>query len=328
MAGWQRTLALTGLEKGHKLLVVGCNGFIGHAVATLALSRGVEVTGLSLHPPAADKQQQQVTYINADISNSAALSEAIGDRKFDYVINCSGYIDHTAYSNGGRSQFDTHFHGLLNLVDCVNHPQLKGFVQIGSSDEYGDALSPQREDMRENPISPYACAKVAASHFIQTLHRTEGFPGVVARLFLVYGPGQNMQRFIPQVISGCLKNNRFPVSKGEQVRDFCFIDDVAEALLKLLDHQQLYGQVCNIASGRPVSIASVIQTIRDHIGAGEPEYGKVPYRTGENMSLYADIDKVTGETDWRPTTDLGQGIEATVRWYRNKSGNGFPPSRE
>lgn len=310
------------------LLVVGSNGFIGHAVATLAHSRGMDVTGLSLHPPAPGKLPSRISCIHADISNPATLSRAIGDRKFDYVINCGGYIDHVTWSKGGRVQIDTHFCGLLNLVDGVNHAGLKGFVQIGSSDEYGDAPSPQHEDMRENPISPYACAKVAASHFIQTLHRTEGFPGVTARLFLVYGPGQNLQRFIPQVITGCLEDRSFPVSKGEQVRDFCFIDDVADALLQLLDEKSLHGQICNIASAKPVSIASVIQTIRDHIGAGEPEYGKVPYRKGENMSLYADIDRITRETDWRPSTGLDQGIEATVRWYRNEIENGLALSPE
>ena len=71
----------------------------------------------------------------------------------------------------------------MNLIDCLDKERLKGFVQIGSSDEYGNALSPQRETMREMPISPYSFAKAAASHFIQMLSHTEGSPGVVLRFF-------------------------------------------------------------------------------------------------------------------------------------------------
>lgn len=254
------------------------------------------------------------------MADSGALAASIAGRRFDYVINCGGYIDHAPYFKGGGEQFTTHFIGLLNLVSCVTHRGLKGFVQIGSSDEYGNAPSPQNEAMRESPISPYACAKVAASHLIQTLHRTEGFPGVVARLFLVYGPGQNLQRFVPQVISGCLQNNRFPVSRGDQLRDFCYIDDIADGLLQLAACEPAQGEVFNLASGRSISVANMIEKIHTHIGTGTPEYGKVPYRTGESASLFADITKVAAITDWSPTTTLEQGIEATTNWYRGSNG--------
>jgi nucleoside-diphosphate-sugar epimerase len=302
-----------------KLLVTGCNGFIGSHIVIAAIAKGIQVTGLSLHPPASHHNSGLTEYLIADISDSTSLSQAIGIRKYDYVINCSGYIDHTKYSEGGFRQIDTHLTGLMNLVNCTNHDRLKGFMQIGSSDEYGGALSPQNERLRESPISPYACAKVAACHFIQMLHRTEGFPGIVARLFLVYGPGQNMQRFLPQVISGCLDNREFPVSAGGQIRDFCYIDDVVEAFLGLLQVSTAHGQVFNVASGSGISIRAMIEEVRSRVGGGRPLYGEIPYREIENMSLVADIDKIISTTGWRPSTSLSKGIDLTVKWFVSES---------
>ena len=101
-------------------------------------------------------------------------------------------------------------------------------MNIGSSDEYGSNRAPQNEMQRESPISPYSFGKTASSHFLEMLNRIDNFPSCSLRLFLVYGPGQNDHRFIPQIIEGCLSDNIFNTSKGEQIRDFCFVEDIVE----------------------------------------------------------------------------------------------------
>ena len=118
---------------------------------------------------------------------------------------------------------------LTNLIEALGQSPLRGFVQVGSSDEYGNVPAPQREDMREAPFSPYSAAKAGASHFVQALARTEGFPGSVVRFFLVYGPGQDQRRFLPQIIRGALADAAFPTSLGGQLRDFLYIDDASQA---------------------------------------------------------------------------------------------------
>ena len=268
MADRKRTLAIAIVNPGEKLLVIGCNGFVGNAVARLAEKSGFKVTGLSLHPPRDVDRLPKISYLVADIADIDSVSHALGSSQFDYVINCGGYVNHSTLFDEGKKQLDVHFYGLLNVIQCVNHPQLKGFVQIGSSDEYGDAPSPQHEELREAPISAYACAKTAGSQLIQMLHRTEDFPGVVARLFLAYGPGQSVERFIPQIISGCLSGNSFPVSEGKQLRDFCFVDDIGRALLTLAHSSETHGHIINVASGQPVSIKTMIRRIQDVIGCG------------------------------------------------------------
>jgi nucleoside-diphosphate-sugar epimerase len=227
-----------------------------------------------------------------------------------------GYIDHANYSSGGDEVYDVHFNGVRNLVDCLDKSKIKGFVQIGSSDEYGNNPAPQSEIQREAPISPYSCAKVASTYFLQTLYKTEKFPAVILRPFLVYGPGQGIERFIPQIIKGCLNNQKFPTSKGEQLRDFCFIDDFIQAVFATFDNNNALGEVINIASGEPISIKEVIDIIVASIGLGQPQFGKTPYRDNENMALFADIHKARKILNWRSKITIESGILSTIASFK------------
>lgn len=301
-------------EEG-SLLVTGFGGFIGSALAARAQSLGLSVTGLSLSgrkTPAADG----VTVLEADLSRPDSLHSALADHRFDYIVNLAGYIDHSGFFTGGREVIDQHFTGLLNLLECTRHPGLRGFVQVGSSDEYGSAPAPQRESAREQPISPYSLAKTAASHLLEMLWRTDRFPGRVARLFLVYGPGQANNRFIPQLVQGALNGARFPVSAGGQLRDLCYIDDIVDGLLSLANCPDANGQCLNLASGKPIAIREVIEKVISTVGTGEPEWGKLAYRTGENMALYADTSRARTLLGWSPQVSLDDGIARTVGWYR------------
>lgn len=303
-----------------KLLVVGSSGFIGAHVAAAGLAKGWDVTGLSLHPSDA-KAPSKLNRITADIADRAAVKAALGDGKVDYVVNCGGYIDHTLFVAGGRKVLDAHLGGVMNLVEALDRKALQAFVNIGSSDEYGGAPAPQAEAQREAPISPYSMGKAAATHFLQMLHRSEGFPSVTLRLFLTYGPGQGRSRFLPQIIAGCLENKSFPVSAGEQLRDFCYVDDTVSAIFAAMERKEARGEVVNIGSGQPVSIRKVVETVRDIIGAGDPRFGQVAYRPGENMALYADISRAQSLLGWKPRTGLEEGIRKTIAWIKSSVGS-------
>jgi len=170
--------------------------------------------------------------------------------------------------------------------------------------------------MRERPISPYSLAKTAAAHFIQMLYNTEGFPGTVLRFFLVYGVGQDEQRFLPQIIKGCLNNDEFKTSEGNQLRDFCYIDDIIDAMIKAVVSPFSKGRIINIASGNPISIKEMIQKIVRLTRGGKPLWGTHPYRKGENMELYADITLAKSLLDWEPKTGLDVGLQKTIEYYR------------
>lgn len=294
------------------LLVVGGNGFIGRHIATHALGLGWKVSCLGL----SGKSLPGTPGIAADIRDASALQDALRGRGFDYVVNCGGYIDHANFGNGGRSLIDAHFDGVLNLVQAIERSTLKRFINIGSSDEYGSAAAPQSELTREAPISPYSLGKVAATHFLQMMHRTEALPAATLRLFLTYGPGQDQRRFLPQIIRGCLEYPSFPTSGGEQVRDFCYIDDTVRAIFLALQNNAVDGEVINIGSGQAVSIRSMIETVCRMTGGGKPEFGAVPYRRGENMALYADVRKAAKLLGWSPRISLEIGLARTIESYR------------
>jgi nucleoside-diphosphate-sugar epimerase len=295
----------------YKLLVVGGTGFIGKHVVKKALLKGFNITVLSKNPCDANNRLKDVRYISADISHKSSLIKKLSNMYFDYVINLGGYINHSKYKRGGSDIYDVHFNGTRNLVDCLDRSILKCFIQVGSSDEYGDNLAPQSEIQRERPISIYSCAKAASTFFLQTLHSTEGFPAVILRPFLVYGPGQGQDRFIPQVINGCINKQNFPTSKGDQLRDFCYIDDFIQAIFLVFENENSFGEVINIASGEPIKVKQVIRKIVDIVGDGSPQFGEINYRSGENMFLYADISKAKSVLNWKPKIDIDEGLQKT-----------------
>lgn len=300
---------------GQRVLVAGGRGFIGRALAQRLMELGAEVVSLALRND--DSGTGEIEQAVADISDPGSLTRVLRGRSFDYVINAGGYIDHAPFFAGGLGVIRSHYIGALNLIQACGS-RIRRFVQIGSSDEYGNRPAPQSEDLRESPISPYSAAKAGATHLIQSMAETEGYPGVVIRLFLVYGPGQAENRFVPQIIKGCLEGRKFPTSQGGQLRDFCYISDAVDGLLLAALKPGAVGRVINVASGNPVSIREVIEKIAKIIGRGDPDYGAYPYRPGENMRLYADVALARTVLGWRASTSLDEGLRRTVSWYRER----------
>jgi nucleoside-diphosphate-sugar epimerase len=311
-------MAATTIPETPRLLVVGGSGFIGNHIVNRAASLGWKVTSLSRtsHPGAL---RAGVKTMEADASSGLALKQTLGGAAFEYVVNCAGYIDHLAFFQGGRRHLDGHLGIALNLAQTLDRGVLKAFVNLGSSDEYGGNTAPQIETQREAPITPYAMGKLAATHFLQMIHRTEGFPATSLRLFLTYGPGQDKKRLLPQIILGCLEGRAFPTSAGEQLRDFCFVQDTVRAVFAALTRPEAQGEVINVASGRPVAIRHVIESVRSKIAQGEPQFGQIPYRPGESMKLYADISKAQALLDWTPEISLDNGLDETIDWFRGGS---------
>jgi nucleoside-diphosphate-sugar epimerase len=300
------------------LLIVGGSGFIGKWVVLEGIKRGYDVTVISSKLVNKDHRVKNVEYLTADINCKSELKKNISYKKFTHVVNLGGYINHSQYLTGGRNTLDVHFNGLLNLTELLDWSLLKSFVQIGSSDEYGDSPAPQKENYCPKPISSYSIAKAAATMFLQMLHRTENFPVVILRFFLVYGPGQDQSRFLPQIILGCIKNSTFQTSQGLQLRDFCYISDAVKAIFLALESSDANGEIFNIASGNAVSIKSVIEKIIFLIGKGRPEFGTIGYRQGENMELYAEISKAKDMLKWEPKVDLEEGLVRTIASLQKK----------
>ncbi|MDE0828158.1 MAG: NAD(P)-dependent oxidoreductase [Vicinamibacterales bacterium] len=300
---------------GARVLITGGTGFIGRNLAAGCVRQGADVAVLArtLESPGCP---DDVAVLCADLRDRVSVARALDGRVFDFVFNLGGYVDHTPYFAGGRDVVEQHLTGMMNLIDALDQSVLRGFVQVGSSDEYGNKQVPQSGSSGFPPISPYAFAKRACSDLVRALASQEGFPGAVARLFLVYGPGQGASRLLPQVVRACLRDETLAVSPGEQTRDFCYIDDVVDGLVLAAVTPQAHGSALNIASGEPVRIRDVIESVVRLVGSGRPEFGARPYRQGESMALFADISHTSALLGWRPTTPLEDGLARTVAAHR------------
>ena len=169
--------------------------------------------------------------------------------------------------------------------------------------------------MREEPISPYSLGKLACTKLLRMLYLSENLPVVIVRLFLVYGEGQGFSRFLPQIIKGCLKNEAFPTSEGNQIRDFCYVSDIVDGIISIIKSDKVNGHILNLASGEPIKIKSVIKKVVDILGSGNPRFGEIEYRSNENLSLYADISKAQELISWNPKIDFDLGLKRTIDYY-------------
>ena len=301
---------------GKNILVIGGTGFIGFNFIKDALKKGLIVTNISISSKI-QIQHRNLSHFNCDLMDKTNLIEILATKKFHYVINFGNYIDHSDFLSGGNKILNTQVNGLINILSNINRRHLIKFINIGSSDEYGNNDSPQNEKMNLKPFSPYSLGKTIASEFLELLYVSEQLPTLTLRPFLVYGPYQKSNRFLPYVISSCLKNKNFDCSAGLQIRDFCFVSDFIDAIFAALDKEEVNGRTINVASGIPISIKDITLKIVDIIGKGRPEFGKIEMRNDENMSLYADISLAKNILDWKPKTDIDSGLLKTINFYKN-----------
>ena len=306
------------MVKNSKILVAGGTGFIGTNLILDLISKGNEVISLS-NGTIKKHTLKGVYYIYHDLTKPLKKNEIKNFSDIDYIVNCSGYINHKSFLNGGKGVFYNHFESLYLLTNLAIEIKAKAFVHIGSSDEYGKNLSPLNESIRESPESPYALGKLCATHYLQQCYRQGLLNTVIIRPFLVYGERQSKERFLPYLIDNCLNDREFKVSSGEQIRDYLYIKDFNSALIKALNNNNAYGEVINVASGIPISIREVITKVKEIIGKGRPIYGGIDHRKGESMELYANIEKAKRILNWEPMYELKLALKKVIDWYKKNS---------
>lgn len=297
-----------------KILIVGGTGFIGFHLAKKSLKKGWQVTSISSRHPKKIRFLKKVKYIRSDITNKKLLKKSTKDT-YDYVVNLGGYVDHS----NKKKTFKSHYEGCQNLAQIFLKKKISSFIQIGSSLEYGASKSPQKENVKCNlksVRSVYGKAKLLSSKYVINLFKKKKFPSTVIRFYLVYGPKQDINRFIPTIINGCLKNKKFPTSDGSQLRDFLYIDDAIRAIIMCLENKKSRGQILNIGTGKPKLIKKVIQMVKKVSKGGKPQYGMFKLRKFDIPKLYPNINKVKNKIKWSPKVSFEKGIKITVRDFK------------
>ena len=299
-----------------KILIVGGTGFIGYALSKKCITLGYNVFSLSSKKVKSSRKLDKVTYLCCDISQKKKLIKILKNKKFDYVFNLGGYVDHSK----NIKTYKSHYIGCKNLVEVLKKQNsLNRFIQMGSSLEYGNKKSPHNENMKldsNNLKSIYSKSKLSATNFLLKKFKDENFPVIIFRLYLTYGPGQDFNRLIPIVIKNCLKDIKFPTSKGDQLRDFIYIDDVVKILIRSISKKNINGQIFNLGSGSPILVKKIINKIFKLIKKGEPDFGKIKLRSDEQIKIYPNIKKLKKIFAINRFIDISKGLKKTIRYYQ------------
>lgn len=302
--------------KNKKVLLVGGTGFIGRYILARLLELDAEVTVMALFRPGEYEGNllSKCKVIKGDVTHPANR-KIISETNWNIVINVGGFINQRQDAQSDTETFTGHLLHVRKLISILPNT-LERFVHAGSAVEYGDNPVPHHEDMRERPLTPYAAAKVAATHYLQMLYRSVGFPAVILRPFFIYGPGQDKEKFIPWAIEKATLGHDVSMTKGEQTRDPVSVMDVAEAFVRSCVEKKAIGEVINVASGFPISIAEIADIISTTINRGNFKIGAQPYRTGEIMRSEADMTKsreILGVLSTTSIYDVHAGIKKLAK---------------
>lgn len=292
-----------------KLLVTGAGGLIGGAVARAAVAAGMEVIACGRRAPRG--LPDGVTCIGADLTEhgtAAALVETVAP----------SHIVHAAW----ETRQPTYWNDPVNLDWVIATAAMAGafaraggtrFLQVGSCAEYdwSDTVP-----LRDRPATRYGKAKLAAFHAIETAAHA-AFAAVEARIFWVYGTGENAARFIPLLCKSYAAGVTPDLGSGRQIRDLVHIDDAARALLLLLDDSAPTG-VVDIGTGEGTPLADVAARIAAMAGMTETGLGRIPDRPGDPAALLADAAPLRS-TGWDPRITLHAGLERVfIDWRDTK----------
>ncbi len=321
-----------------KLLVTGGAGFIGSAVVRLAIARGYKVVNLDaltyaacLENVASVADDPGYSFEHADIRDREALDRIFRDHKPDAVMHLAAESHVDRSIDGPGAFIETNVTGTYHLLEAARawwvgqgRPERFRFHHI-STDEVFGSLGPEglfTEDTPYAPNSPYAASKAASDHLVRAWHETYGLPVVMSNCSNNYGPYHFPEKLIPVVILSALAGEPIPVyGKGENVRDWLYVEDHADALLTVLDKGRV-GRSYNIGGeneARNIDLVEKICTILDDKRPKNRPYSAqisfVTDRPGHDARYAIDPTRIRRELGWYPKVTLAEGLEKTVQWY-------------
>jgi len=295
--------------RGKTALVTGASGFIGAHLCRRLEALGVTVHGVSRTP----RQGGFVSkWWKVELDDSTETRKLVGAVAPDLIFHLASFVSGKRDLNYVLPALRSNFLSAVNLLAGATETDCARIVLTGSLEE------PEGDIESAVPASPYAAAKGAASTYARMFHALYGTPVVTARLFMVYGPGQNDHtKLVPYVTLSLLKNQVAELMSGTREVDWVYVDDVVDAYLVLGSRESVEGETVDVGSGKLVSVRSVVEQITDIIGPGvTPVFGSLADRPMERVRV-ADTARAFEATGWRPKTLLGDGLRSTVDWYRD-----------
>ncbi|WP_419177003.1 NAD-dependent epimerase/dehydratase family protein [Desulfosediminicola sp.] len=310
------------MNDSRHVLVTGANGFLGRHLCNLLESQNFKVTRL-VH----SSNSCADGVIVLDLLERKQMLDLFGDLRPDYIVHLAANKSRSSIDIGFGDSIGRNLAISLNVVEsCLNLKALKKIVFVGSCEEYGPIVSPYNEFMQERPVSPYGISKLTVTKTIAALWRSRQLPGLVLRPSIIYGPDQDDDMFIPVLVKTLLMGKEFSMTLGEQLRDFIYVTDVVDAIVKsLLFDKEIEFPIFNIASGVSISIcqlATYAANLIHHEASSLLKIGAVPYRINELMDYRVDIDLAKEALGWHPKVPIENGLRRLIENY-GSSNNKF-----
>jgi len=309
-----------------KILVTGGCGFIGSNFIQVILKKypDYEIVNIDALTYAGNpenlrdiKKSKRYRFVRGRIEDKNLVANALGDA--DYIVNFAAET-HVDRSIQNSSPFlTTNILGTHILLEAARRVSIKKFVHISTDEVYGTLGNKGKftEKTMLAPNSPYSASKASADLLIRAYYETYKLPVVIIRPSNNYGYYQFPEKFIPLMITNLLMKKPIPIyGKGENVRDWCFVEDSCAAIDRVM-HNGKAGEVYNAGGNCEVKNIELAKSILKIMGKSERYIKFVKDRPGHDYRYALDNSKIRRELKWRPSVKIEAGIEMTIRWYKD-----------
>ena len=307
------------------VLVTGAGGFIGSHVVERLVGRGARTRALVEYNSdnawgwlEQSSVREEVDVFLGDVRDGDSLARPM--KGADVVLHLAALIAIPYSYEAPLSYVRTNVEGTLNVLEAARSADVGLFVHVSTSEVYGTArYVPVDENHPLQGQSPYSASKIGADMIAEAYHRSFGLPVVTARPFNTYGPRQSARAIIPTIITQALARNEIRLGNMSPTRDFNYVTDTVEALLRIAECSSVVGETLNIGSGQEISIGELAEKIVHLTGTNAtivPDDDRRRPDASEVDRLCADGTKVRQITGWEPEVSLEDGLEKTIEWLR------------
>ena len=312
------------------ILVTGGAGFIGtnfvHYIynkypdSKILVLDALTYAGNVEYLPETGLHSDRFEFWHGDILNTEIVDHLVSRSDYIFHFAAESHVTRSIFDN--RKFFETDVLGTQSICNAVlkNHNRVELLVHISTSEVYGTAMSElMNEDHPLNPLSPYASAKCGADRLVYSYYKTYGIPAVIIRPFNNYGGYQHLEKVVPRFITSCILDEPLTVhGDGTARRDYLYVQDHCEALDRFFHFplEAVVGEVINLGSGGDIGILEMALFIKELMGNDSSEIVMLGDRPGQVFRHTCDPSKALKMLGWKAQTSWEQGLEATVKWYK------------
>lgn len=329
------------------VMITGVAGFIGSTLAIRLLERGDRVTGIDNMNDYYDvrikearlnrfKDNPDFSYVKMDIADRARMEKLFTDNKFDAVMNLAAQAGVRYSIENPLAYVDANLVGFANILEGCRHSKVGHLVFASSSSVYGanTKLPFSEHDNVDHPVSLYAASKKANELMAHSYAHLYGLPCTGLRFFTVYGPWGRPDMALFKFTKGIIEDTEIPVfNRGKMVRDFTYIDDIVEGVVRTIDRTAAPNpdwngdtpdsatsyapyRIYNIGNNNPVELMRYIEVLEECLGK-KAKMNLMPMQDGDVTATYANTDDLEKDVGFKPNTVIETGIANFVQWYKD-----------